>query len=269
MKRKNYTQIILILFSILVIPLGTVVTVGSGITPEWGKELPEQRVVFSEKKSVDPEHQRMVELLKYYRKIGDRENALKILDQLSTSTVDSLYQPLKVNDISFEVDRKEESEISTETKWETSDVAVMATTNHEKSPSIETLDIGSMDPNIYIAAEYWNGTTSTDDITIRRSPSYGSGPNWWTGGYTLNINSSNPLSLPKIKQVGDQYLGVVWVDEYSATDHDIYFARVNVTDFSDTEVVGIDTSDADHVRPAITSDYIDFPGGSYIYVVYY
>ncbi|MCK4791683.1 MAG: VCBS repeat-containing protein [Desulfobacteraceae bacterium] len=269
MFRKNFTKFILILFSILVIPIGTFVMVDSGIAQEGGKELLKPKVVYSQEKFVDPEHQELVELLKYYRKIGDRENAIKILEQLRPPVRETLYEPIKSHDVRFEEGEKEESEISTAFKWDTSDISVMAMSNHEKSPAIETRNFGSMTPDLYIAAEYWDGTTSTDNIRIRRSSNYGSAPNWWTGGYTIDINSSNPLSNPKIKQISDQDMGVVWVDEFDSADHDIVFARIDATDFTDNSVTFIDVSFDDNVSPAITSDYIDYPLGHYIYVVYY
>jgi len=186
MFKKNFTKFILILFSILVIPIGTFVMVDSGIAQEEGKERLKPKVVYSQEKFVDPEHQELVELLKYYRKIGDRENAIKILEQLQPPVRETLYESIKSHDVRFEEGEKEESEISTVVKWDTSDISVMAVAaNHEKNPSIETRDFGSMTPDIYIAAEYWDGTTSTDNIRIRRSSNYGSAPNWWTGGTSV------------------------------------------------------------------------------------
>jgi len=181
----------------------------------------------------------------------------------------NLYQIQKIYDINYEVNRKEESESSTDSRWETVDIPVMATDYHEKNPSIETRDFGSMTPDIYIAAEYWDGTTSPDMIKVLRSPYYGAGPNWWDTGYTLNINSAYPLSTPIIKQARGDYMGVVFVSEYAPGDHDILYTSVNATDFSDATTYTIDTSVDDHVRPAFTSDYIDYGDDAYLYVVYH
>ena len=231
MNNKHYTKFILILFSILVIPFGAVVSVGSGIEQGGGEELSQPQVVHS----------------------GER----------------NLYQINKIYDISYELGRAEESENPNDSKWETVDIPVMATDYHEKNPSIETRDFGSMTPDIYVAAEYWDGTTSPDMIKVRRSPYYGAGPNWWDTGDTLSINSTYPLSTPKIKQASDDYMGVVFVSEYDSTDHDILYTSVNATDFSDATTYSIDTSVDDHVQPAFTSDYIDYGDDAYLYVIYH
>jgi len=269
MNKNNYAKFILVLFSLFVIPMGTVVMVDSGIAQEGGEELSGPQVVYSQERYVDSEHQELVELLKYYRKIGDRENAIKILEQLSPPTRENQYESGKISNISFAVGGKEESEILSDSRWETIDIPVMETTSHEKNPSIETRDFGSMTPDLYIAAEFWEDTTAPDRIRIRRSPLYGSGPDWWNSGDTLTLNSTYPLLVPKIKQATAGYMGVVFVEELSSSDHDLHYASVNATDFSDVIFYEIDTSADDHVQPAFTSDYIEYPGGPYLYVVYY
>jgi len=269
MNTKNYAIFILILFSILVIPIGNAVTLESGIVQEGGEDSSKPQVVYSQERYLDPEHQELVELLKYYRKIGDRENALKILEKLSPPIRENQYQSGKISTLSFAVGGKEESEISSDSRWETIDIPVMATDSHEKNPSIETRDFGSQTPDLYIAAEFWEDTTSADMIRIRRSWSFGSGPTWWDTGDTLSLNSTYPLLTPKIKQATEDYMGVVFVEELSASDHDIIYASVNATDFSDVTFYNIDISADDHIQPAFTSDYIEYPNDTYLYVVYY
>ena len=227
-------------------------------------------VVFPEEDTKAPLDQATLELINKLhnaRSIGDQEEAKRILDILEPREPVDMATPRGYDVYPTFEPQELERDTSEETnlKWLVNyDKYVMLSTSHEKSPTMETLWDSGGSPNMYIAAELWSGTSSPDRIFIKRSSNHGlswSDYIWW--------NSSYALKVPKMKIVRPNYLGLVFDQEVSASDHNIWFTRNHGTVSTDTSSVGIDLTANDTYRPAITSDYEDFGSGSYIYVVYY
>ncbi|MBZ0180109.1 MAG: glycoside hydrolase, partial [Melioribacteraceae bacterium] len=146
-----------------------------------------------------------------------------------------------------------------------SDVPVRNSIANEKSPAILSLAGETNTPKIYVASEEWSGTSTLDKIIVARSTDHGATFNNTTP-YTINLD--RPLSLPKITQVTDSQVGVVYVYHFSSSDKDVYFTKVNST-LTSGSLTMVDNSGYDIERPNITSDYQEFPDDAYLYVIYY
>jgi len=214
--------------------------------------LPKQEV-FAAPYIVDED---LVQQLMDARKYGNKQIEQQILSMLFKYEMDTGQKELP----SF-VDTKISENKS---RWG-NDVPVRYTTANEKSPTILSLSGESNTPKIYVASEEWSGTSAVDKIIVARSTDHGATFNNTTP-HTINLDK--PLSLPKITQVSDSYLGVVYVYHFSSTDKDVYFTKVNST-LTSGSLTMVDNSGYDIERPSITSDYQEFPDDAYLYVIYY
>ncbi|MEJ2633923.1 MAG: hypothetical protein P8184_01365 [Calditrichia bacterium] len=146
------------------------------------------------------------------------------------------------------------------------DIPVAVSPNHEKNPSITAFSGYQNSPEMFLAAEEWEGTDTPGKVIIRKSSDHGQ---TWPADSSLYIGSSqSPLSHPVIAQISDSSLGVVLTEDRQGSDHDILFAKFN-RDLSNTNITAIDLSPNDQVYPSITCDYNYYPDNPYIYLVCY
>ncbi len=241
-----------------------------GFSFNWtllGQEVGEKgkpQVITSGPQVEDPFRKALVEQVNFHRQRGNVEEAERILDILfSSSQKVILPQGYKPDDTvivqPFIANER------TPLQWRPADYDVFNTEAfNEKHPWLDQL---RNDPlKIFAVAEYWNGTTSPDKIRVKRSDNGGV---TWPGSNTLDIDSIYVFNKPRVQQISNDYVGVVYVREYASTDWDIHFAKIK-TDLSESTIVNIDASGGTfHDRVAITSDYEEIPGDPYIYVVYF
>ena len=228
--------------------------------------------VYAEIEQVNPQLQALVDQLKAYRNIGNIEKANEIWKQIKPFIK---YEPEKletVKKIEYGIvrDSYDEGGRGGIESWWTSDPYILLTYNHDKSTSMEVASgHGTYNPNMYIAAEKWAGYANPDNIMLTRSDTHGTS---WPGGtsYRKEVdNSDYQLSIPKIKQILPNDLGIVFTRRYSATDYDIHLVKQS-WDFSSSTYLYPDNSGGTiHHGPDIASDYDDFGPGAYIYVVYW
>jgi len=245
------------------------------VQEENQKEPPVSEIVYAEIEQVDPQVQALTDQLKYYRTIGDIEKANEIWQELMPFIN---YEPEKyeTGEEKFEdgmvidsVEAGEREGPESETWWST-DKYVILTPNHDKSSSMEVVTgHGTFNPNMYIAAEKWAGTSTRNNIMLKRSDNHGT--SWsTTTAYQKEISSTTyQLSLPKMKQIHPDYLGIVFQRRYSSTDYDIHFVKQS-WDFSTSTYFYPDNSSGTyHHHPDIASDYEDYGSAAYLYLVYF
>jgi hypothetical protein len=233
------------------------------------KVPPVPEVVYAPVEQVNPQIQALTDQLKYYRTIGDTEKANEIWQKLTPFINYAPERGEKAESgTGMVIDSGEPNVRPTETWWPSTYWAIL-TFNNDKSSSMEVVSgHGTYNPNMYIAAEEWSGQTNPLNIMLKRSDNHGT---TWpsTTAYQKEVTYSGyQLSIPKMKQILPDYLGIVFQRRYSATDYDIHWVKQK-WDFSSSTYGLIDNALTYDSRPDIASDYEYWGSGAYIYVVYY
>ncbi len=238
-----------------------------GFLQDSQDRIPPQNVVVTPNEPVDPETAQKLADIKYFRSIGDNAKAVQILNSIprNVAAVPSLDKyETGAGPTVTPVDNRDSGKKLLSVEWATSDIPVTTGTNMERSPSTEVRYNSVNDTEMYHACEYWTGS-APDQIKLTRSMNHGA--NWYQAW--LFDWSTYELSLPKAKQIHNDYLGVVFQRKFSASDSDIWMWRPKATDFSESTNVYIDNSGATlDVRPEVASDYPYFDP-AWVYVVYY
>ena len=200
------------------------------------------------------------------RRHGDQEGAAILLRKLSQEPHDAPVVPSDKGAMTVVIksgtsDKFELPNDVNRPEWST-DVPVLTSSVPERSPSMIEIAGVSLTPQIILAGEYWTGG-ALDNIEIRSSSNHGQ--SW---GSAVFINNSYPLAKPKIAQASDTQVGIVAELQYSSSNNDILYVRLG-TDLSTSSIVNIDASTANELRPAIATDYHEYPTGAYLYVIYY
>jgi len=250
----------------------------SGLQAEKAK-TENQEVVNVGVPQEDPEKTNLLEQLKFYRRIGNREKAdeiLRLLTLFSNSNnpdiiakhanlgtnIISAIIPILPTDLSKPKELIPAKDIYVQ--WMPNDIPIMYTGNNEKHPWIDGF---REDANkLYLVAEFYSGGASY--LRIARSENKGSS---WPTSLFYTFDTASNFTLPKIKRIASNYLGVVGT-AISGTRPGVLFVKIKANDFYDVYANWIDIviSDSSNIeRPAITSDYDYFPQVPYIYCVYF
>ena len=152
--------------------------------------------------------------------------------------------------------------------WDTSDRLVAGTANREIGPSLEVRHNSVNDNEIYLACELWQGSAAQDKILIKWSVNHG---NIWIPGGVAFEYANSKLSSPRIAQVTDRHMGVVFGRKLiDSEERDILFWRHPVDFSGDWGYSCPDNSTGTNDGfPVIASDYIDYPSASWVYVAYH
>lgn len=202
-----------------------------------------------------------VEQLKLARETGKKTVKHKLLQ----NTLLNSYDPEAFNNKDVPQFNVFYDQEIIEADWSSNDIPVFYSSSHEKSPTIERMVGLSYTPDIMVACELWDGIIYPDKIRVRRSSDHGAS---FPLTPTINIDEVKPLSLPKMKQISNNEVGISFVYQYSEVDHDIYYAKVN-KDLSIQTITPVETSSAHQTRPFITSDFTNYPNEPYVYIIYY
>jgi hypothetical protein len=233
------------------------------------KKPPDEKIVFAEPQIINSELDSRAQKLAYYCRIGDEAGARRLFEFMFPRA----QQSLRKNESGYYVFSINFNDIPDEFKndqirleWLFGDTPVMNSSDHEKRPTLEARAGVTGMPDLYVAAERWLGTLQAEGIRVRRSPDHGQ---TWPSTYDATILGAYPLAFPKMTQIGLDYMGIVFTSQRSPTDHDIYFARVNCTNFDSITVSALDSRPLHHTLPAVACNYLDYPLEHVIYVIYY
>ena len=151
-------------------------------------------------------------------------------------------------------------------RWD-NDIGVFSSINHDKHPAL-AYDTNT-NTRVFAVAERWDGNSTPKDIVIKRSTDHGeTWPISTENFYTLESTTTNPLKFPKINQISNNQIGMIYVREFNPTDWDIYFRRFSTADVSTITGTYVDVTVGKLTRPSICSDYLAFPDNPWTHVTY-
>ncbi len=226
-----------------------------------GKTPPRLQRVLSEPGYSETAADLLGRRLRYYRKIGDADNAQLVFESLfpEDAAVDSRIS-LKISGEPSRVLIQNPGEGDKAVPWPPEDVPVLFSVENERSPSIDILRGNIGVPQIFIAAELWLGG-GPYVLSLKKSADLGE---TWTS--PLLLGDESPWMSPSLRQVTDDALGVVFTKKWHPGDHDISFARISA-DLSVEGVFPVEDGLLTQGSPSLASDYGSFPF-PYVYVVY-
>jgi hypothetical protein len=199
--------------------------------------------------------------LKFFRTVGDLENAGRLFARLFPSDLDGDVEAAAKTagePLSNRVDNAAGN--VKEMPRDGGGILVYSSVEHEKAPSLDLLCSGDETPEIFIGAEQWSDGWPKN-IRIRKSSDDG-----LTWPETVVIGDDHPWTQPSLRQISDDAIGIAFVKHRDGDDRDIYFARLSKDLDSDAEFP-VAFSRVRQDNPALASDHPAF-SAPYIYIVY-
>ena len=199
--------------------------------------------------------------LKYYRTIGDLENARRLFLQLfpaeaaldPETAAKSAGAPLSNRIETAAEDVKEAAGYAENSP-------VFFSPEHEKNPSADVWSSDTQDAILFAAAEQWAGGWPRD-IRIRKSSD--NGMSW---PETLVIGDGRPWTQPSLRRISDTEVGVAFVKKWDGWDRDIHFVRLS-GDLTSDAAFPVALSRLDQSGPSVASDFPVYPA-PYVYMAY-
>jgi hypothetical protein len=121
------------------------------------------KIGVSEGLPIDPQYASIIELVKYYRGIGDNAKAAELLKTIPRNVETIPVVPSadqKLDSVSVtRIDQQDEKK-NLSLLWDSTDNAVTVSTNHGRHSSMDVRYESTNDSEMYHACEYWSGSTA-------------------------------------------------------------------------------------------------------------
>jgi hypothetical protein len=199
--------------------------------------------------------------VRYYRMIGEAQKGREILREHTPANLraEETLPLAPLPDVSLASETSGDDGKS-RIQWANPDTPIFDFGVREQNPDITARTTVAGAPDLYVVAEKLSGG-SFDDLVIRRSTNHG-----LTWGPIKTISDTMyALSAPRIVQILPEYLGIVY--EMNGLP---VFMKMNATNFDEYTSWYLDNYGGHtYFKPAITSDIVDYPGGPYLYAVWF
>ncbi len=215
----------------------------------------------TEARQDDADLRRLVQSLKHFRSIGDRESAARVFAQIFPK--DSVVDPsVAAKTAASPLSNRIEGTSANDKAVAGSDHAspVFVSPEHEKNPSADTRLSVDGEVTIFSAAEQWSGA-GPRDIRVRKSSDRG-----LTWLDTVALGDGHPWTDPSLRLLSDDTIGLAFVKDRDSGDGDIHFVRLSA-DLAADAAFPVALSRSDQRSPSLATDRAAYPE-AYAYIAY-